>query len=273
MSGSLERDISAHFGKTYNYEWLRTAEPIKYIRKGNRIFAYREGYGLNGSRNYLIFGGVADTRNPCFTVAIDPDKTTNGREAILHTVRRASDCFIRGTESSREMVRIAVYMAKSRGATSLFLTDDSRIQCPERVPLAPLSFLTHGMTWYESIIPGLKAVDLPDLEAWRQKALTNTWAEVAARAEQNPLVGAAVWDLETGDFDIEEPGSAMAVLAKAKLDRTRCRWFSRYIDGILTASGIGRLDGTDWRTDLTQINEPSYMRTVLDIGTGSRTPA
>ena len=183
-----------------------------------------------------IHGGPT---RPCFELHLYMKE----HHAVLSDVIRRPLCFLNGEAESRYIVRAAIKIAKERGIRTLEFTDNSRISCnpgvsgTDRIILSDLSFITTGKTWYESIIPNLTATDCPKLEQWRHLVLTNTWRKVGH--------GFPMFDI--GGINIDDPGSAMAVLARAKKSRTKCNLLSEHLDTLLTQSGVDRsLWGRHW---------------------------
>jgi hypothetical protein len=196
---------------------------------------------LKREHGTVIFrGGRKAGRKECFMLMIERDKT-----ATLHSLNQAADCALDPNGSGRSMVAAALNLARQRGATKIGLSDIStkRITKDKSFHLSNMYFLTTGRTWYESIIPGLRPVEKAALiERWRQTAITNTWADVAARLGPVPL------PVSIADIDIRAPGSAMAVLQRIKA--AGADFFVDYEDDLLLASGIGNLHGRAWEAPL-----------------------
>jgi hypothetical protein len=211
-------------GLSTKLEWVQRGGSIRYV--GNHPIHIRE---VKDGKHIFIHGGPS---KPCFCLEL----LLKERHAILQGVRRRPDCFVDKHSDSRNIVRAAVAFAKERGMITIELTDNSTIRCPERISLSDLSFLTTGKTWYESILPNLIITDTPNLELWRSRVLSNTWRKV----------GAGLPMFDTTGIDIDEPGSAMAVLARAKNSRTKCAAISANMDQLISQSGILSLDGRHW---------------------------
>jgi hypothetical protein len=144
----------------------------------------------------------------------------------------------------KTVVRAAYGYAKRNGMKELFLTDQSSIRCPEWVPLADLSFLTTGQTWYEPLIPGLYCLSpTHDIEHLRQRAHAATWATVGA-------------DLlpELSVPDSRKEGSAMKVLDYLKKTHDYCHFFSVSMTQLVARSYGQSIQETLWKCDIPQAN-------------------
>jgi hypothetical protein len=191
----------------------------------------------------LIQGGrdiaTNDFARPCFIVEIEDTHAT------LLSVEKDTACFTDNWNDSRALVRVAIKLARARGATSFRLTDRSTIRCPDRISLSDLSFLTTGKTWYESILPGLEPADpnkRSQLVAWRHAVTTKTWGELVAGFQQLgvPLVMKGV-----------DPNTrAMDVLSNIKRSGRHCSFFATMMERLITVFGVGSLYEWDWQISL-----------------------
>jgi hypothetical protein len=186
-------------------------------------------------KTLVINGG---STSPCFVLMLD----IAAKEAVLQTLYKYENCFDDGYQDGRALVKAAYQLAKKYGIERLTLTDYSYIECPQKIFLADLSFLTTGQTWYESILPGLVCKNCIALEEYRNKVRSNTWRTVGARIK----------GLQVNGVDIDAPGSAMAVLNLMKKSGNYCKFFSEYMPLIREWSGIQSLHGTDWYCDIPQ---------------------
>ena len=210
-------------GLSTKLEWEQRGGSIRYVGHPINIRKVHDGATI------FFHGGQSQ---PCFSLEL----FLKERHAILQGVKRRPDCFLDKHSDSRNIVRAAVDVAKEHGILTLELADNSTIRCPERITLSDLSFLTTGKTWYESILPNLKATDTNKLELWRSRVLSNTWRKV----------GVDLPMFDTKGIDIDEAGSAMAVLARAKNSRNKCAVLSANMDQIIQQSGILSLYGRHW---------------------------
>lgn len=199
-------------GLSTKLEWVQRGGSIRYV--GNHPIHIRE---VKDGTHIFLYSGPS---KPCFCLEL----LLKERHAILQGVRRRTDCFVDKHSDSRNIISVAVALAKERGMITIELTDNSTIR-PD------LSFLTTGKTWYESILPNLNATETPKLELWRSRVLSNTWRKV----------GAGLPMFDTTGIDIDEPGSAMAVLARADYAA-----ISANMDQLLEQSGILSLHGRHW---------------------------
>jgi hypothetical protein len=233
------------------------------------------------------------TAAPCFVM----NYVRATRTAVLITVegRDPAGCFTDGYRNMREVVRIAYRVAKRLGARTFEITDNSYIACPteEGEPLGPnvdddaavtivsnpyaprpssdakirlanWSLLTSGQTWYESCLPvpcePVDPVIRAALPEWRRRARTNSWRTVAG-----PLFDI----LDSTGINIDAPGSAMAVLARAKTSRdVDCRVIAAHLRELRIRSGINRsLFGKTW---IAQIPPPTSRRTTVRVRSQAR---
>lgn len=218
------------------------ARPLRWSQYGGNTMTIR-GHPItyritrDGRTVFTIYTGE-DSYNPCIALELDFTK----HNAHLQRVKQRKNCFADGYNNMRLVVRAAYEFAKRKGMRTLTLVDDSEIFCPWSVPLADLSFLTTGRTWYESIIPGLRCVsELHDIEDLRRRATTATWATVGA----DLLPDIPVTDAMT-------PGSAMRVLQTLKEDRTHCKFFSRNITTLVARAYGQSVMGTEWQCEISQ---------------------
>ena len=206
---------------------------------GNGIrYDYRTNRNSDG---IWVFRGRRQRGGPdCFLLFLNRDRT-----ATLQSLKQAAYCALDPNGTGKTMVRAVVNLARERGATRISLMDDSKKHLPngKSFRLSNMYFLTIGQTWYELLIPGLKPEEKADLVAhWRQRALTNTWEEVANRLGPIPI------PVDITDIDVSQPGSAMVVLRRIKDAETD--FFADYDDAVLIASNIGNLYGLAWEAPL-----------------------
>ena len=207
----------------------------------SHVLFWRGESPQDGTTDYMIYGGRQPDRKPCFSLSISPDHTST-----LTTLERGSDCFIHAPESSKGLVRAAYHLAAYNGATSMTLSDRSSLRCPYRISLPDLSFLTTGKTWYESILPTLRLVPTENkvrFESMRSKVQMNTWDSVSNRCNNLP-------PLDISDIDTSAPGSAMAVLNRAKKSGRYCQYFSENMTNLLACSGIESVYDMVWICDI-----------------------
>jgi hypothetical protein len=205
-------------------EWTQRGGAIIYVK--THPIHIRE---VKDGETLYIHGGP---KRPCFELQL----IRNEKHSILQGVQGRQDCFTDLHTDSRDILRAAIKVAKDHGILTMEFTDNSTIRCPERLTLSDLSFLTTGQTWYESVIPNLSVTDMPIIEVFRKRVLTNTWRSV----------GNGLLQFDTTGIDIDLPGSAMAVLARAKKSRTNCGALSANMDMLLLQSGILSLYGRHW---------------------------
>ena len=216
------RQIQA--GEPTTLEWRQKGGTIHYV--GTHPIHIRE---VKDGKYLFIHGGPT---RPCFTVELFP----NQRHAILQGIQRGTTCFADNHPESRDLVRAAAAVARQRGMLTMELTDNSKLLCPQRVTLSDLSFLTTGQTWYESILPNLTATDAPMLEIHRVRVRSNTWR----------IVGEGLPMFNSRGIDVDAPGSAMTVLARAKENRQQCADLAVHMGQLLFQSGIYSLYGHHW---------------------------
>lgn len=220
---------------------------------GGRVFVnghpfnYRESVDGN---SLTILGGNQTRYTPCFALSLNNET----RVAWLQSIEKHQLCFVDNHADSRDVVRAAYLIAQERGMHTFGFTDLSYINCPMKVCLSNLSFLTTGKTWYESILPGLECKDCELLDESRQRVATNTWRQV----------GHSLIDLDVQGVDIDAPGSAMVVLAGLKQAREFCWFFAKHMERLILNSGIVSLHGKQWEC---RIEQPSLHQTNRRRGT------
>ena len=230
---TLEADIHRYW-RLHHY-----MAPYKFPQKGGgRHLLYIEGHPIEfmteaSGNTMLILAGNNPSTSPCFALELYMDQKT----ATLQTLERRPACFIDGHPDSRNLVRAAYIIAQKRGIRSMTFTDYSHINCPAKVQLANLSFLTTGSTWYESILPITCSSPIcNNLDRYRTLAHTNSWRQV----------GHGLADIDITGIDIDAPGSAMAVMAAMKEAKEYCWFYHKYMGTLLMRSGIESLHGTEW---------------------------
>jgi hypothetical protein len=86
---------------------------------------------------------------PCVTVYVDKE------EAVMTLLEYSPRCTVDGNmkrgEGTREMMEFVFEFAKSLGAKTIQLSDQSTVRCEtgEVIKLGPYSFFRTGKTWYE----------------------------------------------------------------------------------------------------------------------------
>jgi hypothetical protein len=218
------------------------ARPLRWSQQGGGTILI-EGHPItyrvsrDGRTVFTILAGE-DSYNPCFAMECD----FQSNRAHLRIVKQRKNCFADGHNNMRLAVRAAYGFAKHKGMRVLTLADDSEIFCPMPVPLADLSFLTTGRTWYESIIPGLQCVsEYHDIEDLRRRASMATWDSVGADLLPDLVVSGG-----------ELPGSAMRVLQGLKEGRNHCKFFSRYMTLLVARSYGQSVMGAEWQCEIPQ---------------------
>ena len=243
---SIERILQRHFNMDLlnrDIRYYLLIHPFYGQSGGGGILtfnSYRIKYRKavnNSTKTLFIYAGRSAGQRPCLVLSI------NGVEAILQSLERGNDCFVNISSNSKNLVLAAIKLAKKFGATKLMLTDNSFIQCPDKVHLADLSFLSTGRTWYESIAPFKSQYDI---EKYRSSVQQNKWADILTMAKKRGFE----LDINTGTINTEETGSAMKVIAYLKENKTSCLFFSKMMGELLLWSGIPSLYGTSWTLEI-----------------------
>ena len=231
--------------------------PLRWLQRGGatmNIDGHPLTFHVEQSKRTVFTVLTGKRTSPCSVLGLN----FATHVATLDVVSHRDTCFTNGYTNMRSVVRGAYEFAKRKGMQRLILTDKSEIMCPptqsvgseppsgagwaSAVPLADLSFLTTGRTWYESIIPGLMCVSPNyNIEELRARARAATWVSVGA--DLLPSLAVA---------DPDEPGSAMRVLAMLKQAKTYCDFFSRNMT-LLVARSYGRsLMSSQWEASIPQ---------------------
>lgn len=101
----------------------------------------------NGDIQFILW----NPETPCVTVYIHKE------EAVMTLLDYSPRCKVNGNmkrgEGTREMLEFVFEFAKSLGAKTIQLSDQSTIQCEtgENIKLGPYSFFKSGKTWYEKL--------------------------------------------------------------------------------------------------------------------------
>lgn len=243
MVSQLERDfIRSLLIKDETKTTRQTGGSIETISIGEHKLKYtlKVHTFLDKSIEILVISFVNNT--PCFRLSITP-----GDNSVACLLSLDKECFLDNYDNSRDLVKAAYIIAKNKGAKTLKITDNSTIYCPDKVYLSNLSFLTTGKTWYESILDVYPAEDENnELATMRKRAFENKWIDVA----NNLLRKDIVLPFSVKGIDINEQGSAMKVLAKAKNSKKFCNLFGKYMSEILLSSNIINFKGKEWLLDI-----------------------
>jgi hypothetical protein len=253
---TLEDDIvrawrSTHYCAPLQWKQRGGAErKLLYIANSQNPIEIREE--ISGNTILILAGNKPETQ-PCLMMELYPEK---GLAVINDVDRRGGKCFRDMNEDSRNIVLAAYTIAYNRGIRQIELTDKSYIECPDKIYLSNLSFMTRGLTWYETILPQMTCTDCYFLEEYRVLAHKNTWRRAGAGLS-HPEVDALI---EKHNIDIEVEGSAMTVLNAMKSSRRFCRFLATYLDTIMLNSGIPSLHGRHWISELYPV-EPMRIST------------
>jgi len=240
----LKRDIALYLG-IHNHRPVQDAGGKKKKRQeitynGHKIY-YLEVENPWGDKDTIFYNGGRDAgRRPCFILSV------TGKQGILQSLERG--CFVDKHESTKDLVTVAFLLAKEKGCTEFELTDNSTIwRKPQKFILSDVYFLTHGQTWYESILT-IKSNNYSDLQLanFRKLAKTNKWSTIADYLVENDVKLDFISPLIKG-IDINKPGSAMVVLNKIMKNDISCRFFAENTGLILIASKIPSMYGTSWK--------------------------
>lgn len=191
----------------------------------------------------VISSKKANDMQPCFIIHIKP-----GSSSELISISRGKDCFQDNHDESSDIVLVALEIARLKGAKTFEFTDSStKTIDSKKISLSNLSFLTTGKTWYERILSVRLAnpSDSLKIDSWRKTAFNNTWVNV----QKMLLLQKIQIDIDFTGINIDEPGSAMKVLEKAKLSKSYLNFFNEYMDELMIASLIPSLHGKHWIMD------------------------
>ena len=186
----------------------------------------------------------ANDKQPCFMMSIMP-----GGTAILISISRGVACFQDNHDISSDIVLAALEIAKQKVAKKFEFTDNStKTVDHKKIDLADLSFLTTGQTWYERILPikPSEATDVSDIEENRKQVKINTWSDVS----DDLLRQSIETNFDIFGIDINEAGSAMKVLNRAKLSKKYHLFFFECMKKLLIASKISQMKGITWIMDI-----------------------
>lgn len=197
----------------------------------------------------IIRGG----RRTCFIVEIDA-ATGDSVLLDLEAGRWGDTCFTDNYKDSTALVKVAVWIAKKRGARKIELTDNSTVICKpsgEKIDLAELSFITTGKTWYERLIPKLTPRNeafSTRLDTWRHSVDTKKWSDIVHLLPKLESLG--------------EPNElAKNVLTRMKKNGEWCEYFANNMDTLRRAFGIeSRIKGTQWYAPLDSITSRRKTR-------------
>jgi hypothetical protein len=245
----LKRDIRLYFS-IHNHRPVQDAGGKKKKRQeitynGHKIYYLEVQNPWDDKDTVFYYGGRDAGRRPCFILSII------GKKGALQSLERGEDCFVDKHGSTKDLVTVAFLLAKEKGCTEFELTDNSSIKCPPySFSLSDVYFLTHGQTWYESILKiKPKTNTEEDLSKYRKQVETNKWSTIADYLIKNEVDLNFISIKAIKDIDINKPGSAMAVLNKIKdlKNDISCIFFAKYTEKILLASGIPSMRGKSWK--------------------------
>lgn len=242
----LERDIRRFYASENGLLFQNAGgnRKFSYNYKGHTIY-YNSEPNINGDPATIIINGGRDAgRRPCFKLTLK-DKT-----ATLQTLDRGDDCFVDRFDNSKELVMAAFQIAKSKGATSFELSDNSFKSCPPyKFRLSDMYFVTTGQTWYESILPlKIKSYSESKLNSYREIAKNTTWAYMSSYL----ISRGATIDFKFKGLDVNKRGScmeALSIISKMRNDAS-CKFFNDNLQNIMSASNITSFFTTVWALDI-----------------------
>jgi len=91
-----------------------------------------------------------------------------------------------------------------------------------------------------------KNEDKIDVEKFRKKIKKNSWSQVLSNIHMNFDEEYNNIKFDTNGIDINEEGSAMEVMHRAKMGRAHCDTFSKYMRALLFCSNITTLKSVAW---------------------------
>ncbi len=228
---------------------LKLKSQLKTKRRNINITPnYERNIGDDRVRFYFSPGRT--TSDMCFVLSIDPTG-----KAELKSLEQSDDCAVKpeeigehvGIGTGKKLLLAAYNLAVKKGATSFTFSDNSKKEVNSGVEftLSDMYFLTKGVTWYESIIPGLRPTDkyYHVIEEYRKIVKTNTWADVASRLPSDVKI-----TTDISMYDINAPGSAMMVLNEIKNHQPE--FFPLYTNTLVSASNIKTLEASVWTADI-----------------------
>jgi hypothetical protein len=198
---------------------------------------------INETSRYVIHGGLSHVpgKSPCFILFID-----NDGHAELFSLKNFLYCSMDPNAPPKMLVKAALTLAKRGGAQRIKLTDNSSKyldnDSDKRFILSDMYFLTEGLTWYQSIIPGLRTKDMNTLFFWQTVVRMNTWDFVYGRLVAK--FGNVEIPVDISDIDTREPGSAMQIFKRIKEAKTL--FFVKYGSDLMDCSSISSLYGWEW---------------------------
>lgn len=212
------------------------------VRVGNQTIVYKQ----DRMGNRIVIQSDRPVSAGQFILFLD------GEVAILHSVSKVITPL--QTETTKDLVRAAVQIAKTRGASWIEVTDNSTI-CKEgvnvdsAVSLADYSFVTKGKTWYETIFSFILKGDKTEINDNRNIIQSTSWKDIITypsrqhRAKLQQMKNELPVDIT--NINISAPGSIMTVLSKIPYD-SRCNFFQKYLKYILMAAELVSLKDTVW---------------------------
>ena len=243
---TLQEDIvrawrSTHYGAPLRWSQRGGGRTILYMDSKHPIEVLEE---ISGNTILILAGNKPETA-PCIMMDLYP---ATGLAVLNDIDRRDGHCFRDNNPVGRDIVLAAFTIAYRRGMRRIELTDKSYKECPDKIPLSNLSFMTRGATWYETILPNLTCVNCHFLEDYRRLARQNTWRRASATIS-HPAIDELI---RAHRIDVDAEGSAMAVLSAMKDSRQFCVFLATYLDTIMLNSGIPSLHGRHWVSELSE---------------------
>lgn len=226
-----------------------------HITVNAQIFEYNEDINMDGSI-IAVYGDIdSGRRHECFCIKFHMHQ--NGQQyAKLSSLDGRDSCLTDGSALSANIVRVAVKLAREKGAHWIELTDASKI-CKDEytasISLADYYFLSRAKTWYETVL-SLKPNEPEVIDDIREQVTTKSWNDVVtALRRRHPVRYRNMLrdiPLSLDSIPIEESGSIMQVIRSIPREK-RCLFLHKYMNIIFDALSIRSLDGMMWWMPLT----------------------
>lgn len=223
-------------------------------------------YEDNEDENTLMFVGGPKSYPSCFRLSLNLSNKEASLDDLYVPHRSDSEslsysCFEDGTNESRLVVKVAIALARKKGAKTLVWTDNSTKHCLSNwFRLSDYYHLLTGETWYESILREVDSHVRIELlmpkhaseiyKTDQKKAAKISWKEMRGTIS-NPSFSSVLTEI-----DETEPGTARRVLQELRKLRTDeiCEYVGEHLHKFLANSGISSLHGTWWKATFSHLS-------------------
>ncbi len=241
--------------KLYFLEGKRDPIDLQWKQQGGGTYEAQNMVEVDGKRYLYTYTVTKDETKyvvyrkkgrQCFIMYLFDDEESKGKKmAVLESLDQFTDCSLDNGATGKHLFLAAIQILKDREDVSYVeLNDKSGKNLPngKRIPLADMTFVCTGKTWYGSIV-SLIPQDPVLFNDSLYKIQKISWDGIY-HCLQNKIPGFIIPVTTTG-INTTEPGSAMKVFQRIKEAKTD--FFADYMSYIIACIGYSSMKGSSWR--------------------------